>query len=319
MSHGLKKELLVFSGTANEELSQKIAKELNLSLGGVDISRFSNNEIYVRFDESVRGADVFVIQTLSNAVNDSLMELLIMIDALKRASADAITAVIPHYGYSRQDKKSKAREPITAKLIADILTVAGISRIATVDLHADSIQGFFDKPVDHLTAMSLIARYFKNKDFKDVVVVSPDVGRVKTAKKFADLLGANLAILHKSRPEANVAEITHVVGDVKGKVALVVDDMIDTAGTMCEAAKAIIDNGAQKVLAAATHPILSGPAVERLEKSPFEEVVFTDTIPVPKEKMVSKFKLLSIAPLLARVIANIHNDESVSTLFEKNL
>jgi ribose-phosphate pyrophosphokinase len=310
------KEILLFSGTANPELSEKIAANLGLSLGGVKISRFSNGEIYIRFQESVRGGDIYVIQSLSNNVNDALMELLIMIDALKRASAETITAVIPHYGYARQDKKSKAREPITAKLIADILTVAGISRLATVDLHADSIQGFYNVPVDHLTAMSIISKYFKEKNLKDLIVVSPDVGRVKTAKKFSDTLGADLAILHKSRPKANVAEITHVVGDVAGKVALIVDDMIDTAGTICEAAKAVIQNGAVKAYAAATHPILSGPAIQRLKEAPFEEVVLTDTIPISKDKMLDKFTVLSTAPLLAKMIENIHCDKSVSTLFE---
>jgi ribose-phosphate pyrophosphokinase len=307
---------MVFSGTSHPQLSKQISEILGMPLGGVDISRFSNAEIYVRFKQSVRGGDVFVIQTLSNAVNDGLMELLIMIDALKRASADAITAVIPHYGYSRQDKKSKAREPIAAKLIADLLSVAGINRLVTVDLHADSIQGFYNMPVDHMTAMFLIANYFKNKKLKDIVVVSPDVGRVKTAKKFADLLGAGLAILHKSRPAANVAEVLNGVGRVRGKTALIIDDMIDTAGTITEAAKAVKDNGALEIYAAATHPILSGPAIKRLDESPFEEVVITDTIPIAKDKVLDKFKVISIAPLLAKVIENIHNDESVSTLFE---
>lgn len=316
MTRGLSKETLIFSGTSNPGLAEKISANLGLPLGGVDISRFSNGEIYVRFNESVRGGDIYVIQSLSNNVNDALMELLIMIDALKRASAGAITAVIPHYGYARQDKKSKAREPITAKLIADLLTVAGINRLATVDLHADSIQGFYNMPVDHLTALSILSGYFKEKQLKDLVVVSPDVGRVKTAKKFSDMLNAELAILHKSRPKANVAEITHVVGDVAGKVALVVDDMIDTAGTICEAAKAVIQNGATKVYAAATHPILSGPAVKRLEESLFVEIVLTDTITIPKDKMLDKFTILSTAPLLAKMIENIHSNKSVSTLFE---
>lgn len=311
--------LLVFSGTSSPELSKNIAKKLGLSLGKVDVSRFLNGEIYVRFKDSVRGGDIFVIQSLSNNVNDVLMELLIMVDALKRASAKTITAVIPHYGYARQDRKSKAREPITAKLIADLLTVSGISRLATVDLHADSIQGFYNMPVDHLTAMSIIAKYFKKKKLKDLVVVSPDVGRVKTAKKFSDYLGADLAILHKSRPRANTAEITHMVGEVEGKTALVVDDMIDTAGTLCEAAKAVIKNGAIEAYAAATHPILSGPAVSRLEKSPFKEVIFTDTIPVSKDKMIKKFTTLSVAPLIAKMIKNIHEYKSVSTLFEKGV
>ena len=317
MSTGLKKELMIFSGTSCPKLAKNISNHLKTKLGGVDVSRFSNDEIYVRFNQSVRGADAFVVQTLAENVNDYLMELLIMVDALKRASADAITAVIPHYGYSRQDKKSKAREAITAKLIADLLSVAGINRLVTVDLHADSIQGFYDMPVDHMTAMNLLASYFEEKKLENLVIVSPDVGRVKTAKKFADILGAELAIMHKSRPRANVAEILNIVGEVKGKVALVVDDMIDTAGTMAEAAKGVKSQGAKAVYAAATHGILSGPAMDRLKDAPFEEIVITDSIPMPKAKITDKFTILSIAPLLAKVIRNVHDDNSVSTLFVK--
>ncbi len=315
MSHGTTKELMIFSGSANPDLSSAVCKELGIDIGKVAISRFSNGEIYVRFQQSVRGGDLYLIQTLSNHVNDALMELLIMVDAAKRASADAITVVIPHYGYSRQDKKTKSREPIAAKLIADLLSVAGIDRLVSVDLHAGSIQGFFDGPVDHLTAVSALSEYFKQKNIKDMVVVSPDVGRVKTAKKYADFLGANLAILHKVRPDHNKAEIHHVVGDVEGKSAILVDDMIDTAGTIVEAAQAVINNGATEVYAAATHPVLSGPAMDRLAKAPFKEVVFTDTIPIEKEKMLPNFKVLSLAPLLALTIKNIHEDGSVSSLF----
>lgn len=315
MSHGIKKELMVFSGSASRELAKSVASDLGVELGQVELSRFSNGEIYVRFKQSVRGGDLYLIQTLSNHINDALMELLIMIDAAKRASADAITVVIPHYGYSRQDKKTKAREPITAKLVADLLRVAGIDRLVSIDLHAGSIQGFFDGPVDHLTAVSALSDYFKDKKMENLVVISPDVGRVKTAKKFSDYLGAGLAILHKGRPDHNKAEIHHVVGDVEGKAALIVDDMVDTAGTMVEAASALIKNGATEVYAASTHPVLSGPAVERIEKSPIKEIVFTDTIPIPKEKMLAKMKVLSLAPLIGLTIKNIHEDGSVSSLF----
>lgn len=315
MSHGLKKEVMVFSGSASPDLAGSVAKNLGIELGKVDISRFSNGEIYVRFQQSVRGGDVYLIQTLSNHVNDALMELLIMVDAAKRASADAITVVIPHYGYARQDKKTKAREPIAAKLVADLLRVAGIDRLVAVDLHAGSIQGFFDVPVDHLTAVSALSDYFKQKQINDLVVVSPDVGRVKTAKKYADYLGASLAILHKVRPDHNKAEIHHVVGEVEGKAALLVDDMIDTAGTIAEAANAVKSNGATIAYAAATHPVLSGPAIERLKTAPIEEIVFTDTIPIPEEKMLGNMKVLSLAPLIAETIKNVHEDGSVSSLF----
>ena len=315
MSHGITKEIMVFSGSSNPVLAKAVATNLNTKLSEVELSRFSNGEIYVRFQQSVRGGDLYLIQTLANNINDSLIELLVMIDAAKRASADAISVVIPHYAYSRQDKKTKSREPITAKLIADLLSVAGIHRLVSVDLHAGSIQGFFDVPVDHLTAVSSLAEHFKAKNIDNWVVVSPDVGRVKTAKKFADQLGADLAILHKVRPGHNKAEIHHVVGEVEGKIALVVDDMVDTAGTMVEAASAVIKKGATEVYAAATHPILSGPAVERIEASPIKEIVFTDTIPIPKEKMLSKMKVLSLASLIALTIKNIHEDGSVSSLF----
>jgi len=311
-------ELMVFAGSANSDLSQEIATHLGTKLGKVKIRQFSDGEIYVRFLESVRGADVFLIQSFSSPVNRNLMELLIMIDALKRASVGRVSAVVPYYAYARQDKKTEAREPITAKLVADLLTVAGADRVLTMDLHAGQIQGFFDIPVDHLTALPLLVKYFAEKGLEDLVVVSPDVGRVKMAKRFSDKLGATLAILHKARPEHNVAEITQVVGKVKGKVALLVDDMIDTAGTMVNGAKALIEKGAREVYACATHAIFSGSAIERLKASPIKEVVVTNTVSLPPEKRLEKIRVLSIAPLFAQTILNVHQNESVSQLFEGN-
>jgi ribose-phosphate pyrophosphokinase len=316
MASNLSKRLMIFCGRSNQELGQEIADFLKTRLGRVKISTFSNGEIYVHYQESVRGADVFVIQTLCAPVNDNLMELLIMIDALKRASAARISAVIPHYGYARQDKKMTAREPISAKLVADLLGVAGIDRLVTMDLHAGQIQGFFNVPVDHLTALPLLASYFKKKELDDLVVVSPDVGRVKMAKKYADKLGAQLAILHKTRPAHNLAEVTHVIGKVKGRPALIIDDMVDTAGTIVGGAETLIEKGAREVYACATHPLLSGPAMKRIAESPIKELVVTNTLPIPSEKMIDKFKILSIAPLFAQAIRNVHEDKSVSQLFE---
>lgn len=310
------KRLMVFSGRANPALGAEIAEHLGIRLGKVDIASFSNGEIYVRYLESVRGAQAFVIQTLAEPVNDCLMELLIMVDALKRASAYKVYAVIPHYGYARQDKKAASREPITAKLVADLLMTAGIDRVITVDLHAGQIQGFFDVPVDHLMGLPLLADYFAEKNLKDLVVVSPDVGRVKTAKRFADKLGASLAILHKSRPAHNVAEITHIIGEVKGRPCLMIDDMVDTAGTLVSGAQALADHGATEIYAAATHGVLSGPAIERIEKSPIKELVLTNTLPVPDGKIIPKLKVLTIAELLAKAIKNVYEDRSVSELFD---
>ncbi len=315
MASEVSKRLMVFSGRSNPALGKEIAKHLGVELGRVEIATFSNGEIYIRYLESVRGADAFVVQTLADSVNDHLMELLIMIDALKRASAHKIFAVIPHYGYARQDKKAAAREPITAKLVADLLMTAGINRMVTVDLHAGQIQGFFNVPVDHLMGLPLLAGYFKKKKIKDLVVVSPDVGRVKMAKRYADTLGASLAILHKTRPVRNVAEITHIIGDIKGRPCLVIDDMVDTAGTLVSGAQALVEHGATEIYAGATHPVLSGPAVERIEKSVIKELVTTNTIPISEEKMISKFKVLSIAKLLSQAIQNVYEDRSVSELF----
>jgi ribose-phosphate pyrophosphokinase len=309
--------MMIFSGSSNLELGHAVANHLNFELGDVKIERFSNGEIYVRFQESVRGAEIFLIQSVCDPVNDNLMELLIMIDALKRASADVISAVIPHYGYARQDKKSTAREPITAKLVADLLQAAGVDRVITMDLHQGQIQGFFDRPVDHLTALPILASHFEELEIRDnLVVVSPDVGRVKVAKRFADMLGAGLAIMHKGRPEHNVAEITHVIGRVAGKNCVMIDDMIDTAGTLCAGAETLMTHEAAAVYACATHPILSGPAVERIQASPIKEVLVTDTIPVPPEKTADKITVLSVAPLFAHAILNVYEDQSVSELFD---
>ncbi len=310
------KRMMVFSGTSNPEMAEGVARHLGVELGNVKIRQFANGEIYVRFLESVRGADVFLIQSLCRPVNDTLMELLIMVDAAKRASAASITAVIPHFGYARQDKKSAAREPITAKLVADVLSVAGVQRVITMDLHQGQIQGFFNQPVNHLTALPILADYFESLNLENCCVVSPDVGRAKACKKLADMLGASLAIMHKGRPEHNVAEITHVIGDVNGKTCIVADDMIDTAGSITEGAKALIQQGAESVYVTATHGIFSAPAYERIESAPVVEIVVTDTVPVPQERRHGKIRVLSVAPLMAAAVDNVFNDESVSELFD---
>lgn len=317
------KDMLVFSGTANPELSADIAAVLGVELGDVRIEKFSNGEIYVRYNQSVRGSDVFIIQSVAGAsVNDALMELLIMIDAAKRASAHTITAVLPHYGYARQDKKSAAREPITARLVANLLETAGIERLITIDLHQGQIQGFFDCPVNHLTALSIFGDYFGNKKFdKPLCVVSPDVGRAKASKKLADILGAELAIMHKSRPAHNVAEVSSVIGDVKGKVCIINDDMIDTAGTIGNAAKALREAGAEEIHICATHGVFSGPAYERLAAADVEEIVVTNSVRIPPEKQYTvgdKLVILSVAPLFAKAISNVYNNQSVSELFDPN-
>lgn len=310
------KHMLVFAGTSNTELADGISADLGIDLGNVKIRRFSNGEIYVRFLQSVRGAHVFLIQSIVSPVNDSLMELLIMVDAAKRASARTITAVVPHYGYARQDRKSAAREPITAKLVADLLTVAGVDRVITMDLHQGQIQGFFDQPVNHLTALPILVDYVESLHLDKCTVVSPDVGRVKVCKRFADMIGGTLAIMHKGRPEPNVAEITHVIGDVTGRNCVMVDDMIDTAGSITEGAKALMAQGAASVHVCATHGLFSPPAFERIEESPITEVVVTNTVPVPAEHVGNKIRVLSVAPLMARAIQNVFDDESVSELFD---
>ncbi len=312
------KKLQVFTGNANPKLAQEIAECLGVKIGNSMVTRFSDGEIQVRTFDTVRGAEVFIIQPTCYPVNENIMELLIMIDAMKRASAKHVAAVIPYYGYARQDRKTQPRDPITAKLLANLITAAGADRVLTIDLHAGQIQGFFDIPVDNLFGIPILVDYFlKDKGFSggDVVVVSPDVGGVTRARMFADRLGTNFAIIDKRRPEPNVAEVMNVIGDVEGKIAIIVDDMIDTAGTISQGAKALLKEGAKEIFACCTHAVLSGPAIERLEASPLKEVVVTNTIPIPPEKKISKLKALSVAPLLGEAISRIYEELSVSTLF----
>jgi ribose-phosphate pyrophosphokinase len=314
------KRLMAFAGSASKALAQRIADRLGIELGDVTVKRFEDGEIYVRFDESIRGADIFLVQSTSTPVNDSLVELLIMINAAKLASAHRITAVMPWYGYSRQDKKSSPREPITARLVAQLLEAAGVDRVLTMDLHAGQIQGFFQIPVDHMTATPILADHFQERiyagDFPEgLVVVSPDAGRAKLANHFAEKLGARLAVLAKQRPDHNEAEITFLIGDVDGKAALLIDDMIDTAGTLCAGAAVVKKAGATKVLAAATHGIFSGPAFQRLEDSMIEEIVVTDTIPVEDGSAGGKIQVLSVDRILADTVHNVFCDESVSEIF----
>jgi ribose-phosphate pyrophosphokinase len=314
------KRLMVFAGTSSKALGQRIADRLGIELGDVVIKQFSDGEVYVRFDESIRGADIFLVQSTSTPVNDSLMELLIMINAAKLASAHRITAVMPWYGYSRQDKKSSPREPITARLVAQLLEAAGVDRVLTMDLHAGQIQGFFQIPVDHMTATPILADHFSERQFagdfpEGLVVVSPDAGRAKLANHFAEKLGARLAVLAKQRPDHNEAEITFLIGDVDGKAALLIDDMIDTAGTLCAGAAVVKKAGATKVLAAATHGIFSGEAFSRLQDSVIEEIVVTDTIDVEDGSAGGKVQVLSVDRILADTVHNVFCDESVSEIF----
>ncbi|MGE5417555.1 MAG: ribose-phosphate diphosphokinase [Acidobacteriota bacterium] len=309
--------LKLFTGNANNELAQEIADYLGVHIGESKVRRFSDGEISVAIDESVRGVDVYVVQPTCPPVNDYFMELLIMIDAFKRASAARINAVIPYYGYARQDRKTRARDPITAKLIANIIASAGADRVVTVDLHAGQIQGFFDIPVDHLPGVPTLAEYFKRKDLgKDIVVLSPDLGGVTRARDLANRLEASIAIIDKSRPEPNKAEIMNVIGDVSGKSVIIVDDIIDTAGTITLAANVMMERGAKQVFACATHPVLSGPAVDRLKGAPLQEIVLTNTIPIEQERILPNMTVLSVAPLIGEAILRIHEDLSVSKLFD---
>lgn len=312
-----KEEIKVFTGNAHKDLAISICKELNIPCGCCDIGKFSDGEIFVNIAETVRGCDVFVIQPTCAPVNDNLMEVLIFIDALKRASAGRINAVIPYYGYARQDRKTKAREPITAKLVADLLTKAGADRVISMDLHAGQIQGYFNIPVDHLSGVPILAEYFKNIIDKDTVIVSPDIGGVVRARNFASLLDLPIAIIEKRRPKANVSEVMNVIGDIEGKNAILVDDIVDTAGTITKAAAVLKDFGAKKVYACATHAVLSGPAVERIESSVIEKFVVTDTIPLTEEKKTDKMEVVSVAPIFAEAIRRIHLNESVSILFDE--
>jgi ribose-phosphate pyrophosphokinase len=309
-------EMKLFSGNANRPLAEEIAQHLHMRLGDADVSRFSDGEVYVQIDENVRGQDVFVVQPTCPPVNDHLMELLVMMDAFKRASARRITAVLPYYGYGRQDRKVMGRVPITAKLVADLITAAGCQRVLAVDLHAGQIQGFFNMPVDHLfAAPPVIVDYLAKKDLKDPVLVSPDAGGVERARAIAKRLSAGLAIVDKRRDGPNVAVFMNLIGDVKDKDVVVIDDMIDTAGTLIQAVEAVKREGARRVLAAAVHGVLSGPAIKRIESSALEEVVITNSVPLAPEKANSKIHVLSVAPLLAEAIRRIHDEESVSTLF----
>lgn len=306
----------IFSGTSHPALAMEIAKNLGIEVSEMKISRFACSEIYARSLDSVRGSDVYIVQTASANVNEDLMELFVMIDALKRSFAGTLHVIMPHFGYARQDRVASAREPITAKLIANLIEAAGADHVITMKLHSDQIQGFFNFPVDNLNTKKLFCNYFKNKDLKDLVVVSPDEGGAKDAKKFADELGADLAIIHKNRPDHNVAEVMHVVGDVQGKTCLLYDDMIDTAGSVCGAKKALEEHGAAAdVYLAATHPVFSGPAIERLKEAKFKEVVVSNTIPVDARAFPG-LKVLSVAPLLADIIRSVHEGKSITEVLK---
>jgi ribose-phosphate pyrophosphokinase len=309
-------KLMIFSGNANRALTDNICKSLNISLGKASVDHFSDGEIRVTIGENVRGKDVFVVQSTCNPANDNLMELLIMIDALKRSSARRITAVLPYYGYARQDRKDRPRVPITAKLTANLITRAGADRVLTIDLHAGQIQGFFDIPLDHLFAVRMFQDYFIEKELRDIVIVSPDVGGIKTARAYAKRFGAGLAIVDKRRINDVKAEVMHIMGDIADKNVIIVDDIVATAGSLVEAAEALKKNGARDIYAAITHPVLCGPALERLKKSVIKELVVSDTIPLPEEKKQDKIIQLSVAPLLGEAIVRIHNEKTISALFE---
>jgi ribose-phosphate pyrophosphokinase len=317
--HSTKGEMVLMAGNAHLGLAGEIATVLGMRLAEAEVSQFSDGEVFVQVNENVRGADVFVIQPTCPPVNHSIMELLIMVDALRRASANRITAVIPYYGYARQDRKVQPRVPITAKLVADLIAAAGTQRVLTIDLHAGQIQGFFNIPVDHLFAAPVLLKYFLRRvpegAWENPVVVAPDAGGVERARAFAKRLGTSLAIMDKRRTAANEAKIMHVIGDVRGRDVILLDDIIDTAGTICQAVSALKDEGARRILASCTHPVLSGPAVKRLEESVIEEVVVTNTIPLREDQQSAKIVVLSVAPLLAEAIHRIHNETSVSSLF----
>ena len=311
-------QIKIFAGSSNKELAEKIVQHLDMKLTSVQLIKFADGEIFIKPNESVRGCKAFIIQSTSGPVNENIMELLIFIDALKRSSAKEIIAVIPYYGYARQDRKASPREPITSKLVANLLTVAGATRVITMDLHARQIQGFFDIPVDHMEALPILAKHFINYGFhpEDTVVVSPDVGGVKRARGLAKWLHTPLAIIDKRRPKANESEVMNIIGDVEGKKAILIDDMIDTAGTICNAAKALKDKGAIEVYACATHGIFSGPAIERLKNSPLNKVVVTDSIEIHEDKMVDKLRILTTSKMFAETIKRIYWNEAISDLFE---
>jgi ribose-phosphate pyrophosphokinase len=311
--------LKLIAGSSNPKLAEAIARHIGVPLVVCATTRFSDGEIQIRLDESVRGTNVFVVQSTSAPVNENLMELLVLVDALKRASAKTINVVIPYYGYARQDRKARARDPITAKLVANLIETAGADRVIAMDLHAMQIQGFFDIPVDHLLGVPILGDYFYEKELDHPVVVSPDHGGVVRARRLADTLEAPLAIIDKRRPEPNVVEVMNIIGDVSGRTAILIDDIIDTAGTIALAAQALKDAGAREIYACCTHPVLSGPAVERLEQSPIREIVVTDTIPLRADHGCSKIRVLSVAPLIGEAIKRIHEQKSISKLFEPHV
>ncbi|WP_416829566.1 ribose-phosphate diphosphokinase [Ectobacillus polymachus] len=312
----LDSNLKVFSLNSNKAVAEEIAKHIGVGLGKCSVTSFSDGEIQINIEESIRGCDVFVIQSTSYPVNEHIMELLIMIDALKRASAKTINIVMPYYGYARQDRKSRSREPITSKLVANLLQTAGASRVITLDLHAPQIQGFFDIPIDHLMAVKILSDYFAEKHLDDIVVVSPDHGGVTRARKMADRLKAPIAIIDKRRPRPNVSEVMNIIGNIEGKTCILIDDIIDTAGTITLAANALVENGAKEVYACCTHPVLSGPAIDRINNSKIKELVITNSIALPEEKKTAKIKELSVATLIGEAIIRIYEDKSVSTLFD---
>lgn len=316
MRSGVFADYKIFAGNSNTELAEEIAKNMDKPLGKATVTKFSDGEISVNIWETVRGLDVYIIQSTCNPVNDNLMELLIMIDAMKRASAGRINAVIPYYGYARQDRKAKARDPITAKLVADLIVAAGADRVLTMDLHANQIQGYFNIPVDHLLGMPILAEYFKEKELEDLVIVSPDHGSVTRARNLAQQLNCPIAIIDKRRPEPNKSEIMNIIGNIEGKNCIIIDDMIDTAGTICNAANAIKQMGAKAVYAGATHAVLSGPAIERIESSAIEKMVLLNTVPLSEEKKLAKMDFLSVAPLFAEAMTRIFTNGSVSVLFD---
>ncbi|MFN8008060.1 MAG: ribose-phosphate pyrophosphokinase [Terriglobia bacterium] len=309
-------DLKIFTGTAHRDLAEKICESLNIPLGNAAVTRFSDGEVYFQILENVRGEDVFIIQPTCRPVDTTLMELLVMIDAFKRSSARRITAVLPYYGYARQDRKDKPRVPISSKLVADLISTAGANRVLTMDLHVPQIQGFFDIPVDHLFAAPVLVDYFNRLNLRDLIVVSPDAGGTERARAYAKKLNTSIAIIDKRRVEANVAEIMNIIGEVEGRTAVIVDDIIDTAGTLVKSAEALLRHGAKAVYACCTHPVLSGPAADRILRSGITEVVVTDTIPLsPKAAHVEKIQVLSVADLLGKAIQSIHDETSVSSLF----
>ncbi|WP_044641819.1 ribose-phosphate diphosphokinase [Risungbinella massiliensis] len=319
MSIGVEKpipRLQVFSCNSNPELAQKICDHIGIPLGNAEVNKFSDGEIHIKLNESVRGSDVYVVQSTCDPVNQHLMECLVMVDALKRASAKTINVVMPYYGYARQDRKARARDPITAKLVANLIQTAGADRVISMDLHATQIQGFFDIPVDHLVGVPILAQYFRSKNLEDLVVVSPDHGGVVRARRLAERLEAPIAIIDKRRPEPNVAEVMNIVGKVAGKTAIIIDDLIDTAGTITLAANALLEKGAKEVFACCTHPVFSGPAMKRIEEANITEMVVTDTIPLPDSKQLDKIKVLSVSGLIGEAIVRVHNEKSVSRLFD---